>query len=129
MSGMYGPLRYFTEEMLKGMGDRAKEVMTFLYPPVTMCEEAGQIVIEADLPGFDKKEIHVRLEKNAISINAKRAIEKKGTVLLDQRPEEVSKRIRLPMQVDQEVDFTAKYNNGVLLIKIPIKGIKTVKIE
>ena len=129
MSGMYGPLRYFTEEMLKGMGDRAKEIMTFLYPPVTMYEEAGEIVIEADMPGFDKKDIQVRLEKEALSINAKRAIETKGTVFLDQRPEELSKRIKLPMPVDQEVNFTAKYTNGVLVIKIPVKGIKTVKIE
>lgn len=129
MPEMYGPLRYFTKEMLKNLGERTKEVMTFMYPPITMYEDAGEIVIEADLPGFDKKDIHVTLEKGALSIHAKRTVEKKGTVLMDQRPEEVSKRLHLPVEVDPDVTFTAKYTNGVLLIRIPAKGIKTIKVE
>lgn len=129
MADMYGPLKYFTGEMAKNFGDRAKEVMTFMYPPVTVFEEGGELVIEADLPGFDKKDIKVRLDKGAISISAKRKLEKEGAVYMDQRPEEVSKRIRLPMEVDPEAVFSAKYLNGVLTIKIPVKGSKTIKVE
>ena len=126
---MYNPLKYFTEEFAKNVGDRAKEIMTFLYPPVTMYEEAGEIVIEADLPGFDKKDIAVRLEKNSISISAERTISRKGIVYVDQRPEKFNKRIRLPLEVDQDVNYTAKYINGVLIIKVPAKGIRTIEVE
>lgn len=129
MADMYGPLRYFTGEMVKNLGDRAKEVMTFMYPPVTVYEEAGELVVEADLPGFDKKDVKVRLEKESLMISATRKFEKKGMVFMDQRPEEVSKRIRLPMEVDQDAVFTAKYANGVLTIKVPVKGSRTIKVE
>lgn len=129
MADMYGPLRYFTSEMVKNLGDRAKEVMTFMYPPVTVFEEGGELVIEADLPGFDKKDVKVRLEKESLSISASRKIEKKGVVFMDQRPEEVSKRIKLPMEVDQEAAFSAKYQNGVLTVKIPVKGSRSIKVE
>lgn len=129
MADMYGPLRYFTGEMVKNLGDRAKEVMTFMYPPITVYEEAGELVVEADLPGFDKKDVKVRLERDSLSISASRKLEKKGMVFVDQRPEEVSKRIKLPMEVDQEAAFSAKYLNGVLTIKIPVRGSKTIKVE
>ena len=129
MADMYGPLRYFTSEMVKNLGDRAKEVMTFMYPPVTVYEEGGELVVEADLPGFDKKDVKVRLERDALSISATRKLETKGTVFMDQMPEEVSKRIKLPMEVDQDAAFSAKYLNGVLTIKIPVKGSRSIKVE
>ncbi len=129
MADMYGPLRYFTSEMVKNLGDRAKEVMTFMYPPVTVFEDGGELVVEADLPGFDKKDVKVRLERDALSISAARKLETKGTVFMDQRPEEVSKRIKLPMEVDQEAAFSAKYVNGVLTVKIPVKGSRSIKVE
>ncbi|MCL6090546.1 MAG: Hsp20/alpha crystallin family protein [Candidatus Thermoplasmatota archaeon] len=126
---MYNPLKYFTEEFAKNIGDRAKEIMTFLYPPVTMYEEAGEIVIEADLAGFNKKDITVRLEKNSISISAERTISTKGIVYMDQRPDKFMKRIRLPLEVDQDVKYSAKYLNGVLVIRVPAKGVRTIEVE
>lgn len=126
---MYNPLKYFTGEVAKNIGERAKEIMTFLYPPVTMYEDAGDIVIEADLPGFNKKDVTVRLEKNALTISAERKVETKGVVYLDQRPEKFTKRIRLPLDVDQDVNYTAKLSNGVLVIRFPAKGVKTIEVE
>ena len=126
---MYNPLKYFTDEVAKNLGDRAKEILTFLYPPVTMYEDAGEMVIEADLPGFSKKDVTVRLEKNALTISAERKLEAKGVVYLDQRPEKFTKRIRLPMEVEQDVNFKAKLLNGVLTVKFPSKGVKTIEVE
>ncbi len=126
---MYNPLRYFTGEVAKNLSDRAKEIMTFLYPPVTMYEESGAIVIEADLPGFDKKDITVRLEKDSLTISAEREPTAKGVVYMDQRPDRFMKRIKLPVEVDQDVNYSAKYTNGVLVIRIPAKGVKTIKVE
>lgn len=126
---MYNPLKYFSGEMMKNIGERAKEVMTYLYPPVTVYEENGEIVIEADMPGFEKKDIKVQLGRDSISINATRKTETKGMVFMDQRPDSVMKNIRLPAEVDHESNFTAKYLNGVLTIRIPAKGIKSIKVE
>ena len=126
---MYNPLKYFTGEVAKNLGDSAKEIMTFLYPPVTMYEEAGDIVVEADLPGFNKKDVTVRLEKNALTISAERKIETHGVVYMDQRPNKFTKRISLPLAVEEDVDFKAKLTNGVLTIRFPAKGVKTIEVE
>lgn len=126
---MYNPLKYFTSEVAKNLGDRAKEIMTFLYPPVTMYEEAGEMVVEADLPGFNKKDVTVRLEKNALTISAERKLEAHGVVYIDQRPEKFTKRITLPLEVDQDVNYKAKLTNGVLTIRFPAKGVKTIEVE
>ena len=126
---MYRPLKYYSDEFMKNINNRAKEIMTFMYPPVTMYEDNGYIGIEADLPGFAREDIKVTLEKNAIVIRAEREIKPEGTVFENQRPEKVFKRMSLPMEVDTEQDFSAKYNDGVLSLKIPVKNVKTVKIE
>ncbi len=129
MAGMDAPLKFYADEFMKGVGNRVKEVMSFVYPPVTMYEESGEIVIEADLPGFKKDNIRVVLEKNALSISARRELNRSGMTYMDQRPESVHKRISLPLEIDYAVDYTARYDEGVLTIKIPVKGIKTVKVE
>ena len=129
MAGMDAPLKFYADEFMKGVGNRVKEVMSFVYPPVTMYEESGEIVIEADLPGFKKDNIRVVLEKNALSISARRELNRSGMTYMDQRPESVHKRIALPLEIDYAVDYTARYEEGVLTIRIPVKGIKTVKVE
>lgn len=126
---MYSPLKFYAQEMLKNIGDRGKEILSFIYPPITMYESGTDIVIEADMPGFEKKEIDVRLDKNAVLINASRKKEEAGTTFIDQRPEKISKRIRLPYEVDQGAEITAKYQNGVLTLTIPAKGLRAVKVE
>ena len=129
MAGMDAPLKFYADEFMKGVGNRVKEVMSFVYPPVTRYEESGEIVIEADLPGFKKDNIRVVLEKNALSISARRELNRSGMTYMDQRPESVHKRISLPLEIDYAVDYTARYEEGVLTIRIPVKGIKTVKVE
>ena len=126
---MYRPLKYYSDEFIKNINNRAKEIMTFMYPPVTVYEDNGYIGIEADLPGFDRNDIKVTLEKNAIVIRAEREIKPEGTVFENQRPEKVFKRMSLPMEVDTEQEFSAKYTDGVLSLKIPVKNVKTVRIE
>ena len=71
----------------------------------------------------------MRLDKNAVLINASRKKEEAGTTFIDQRPEKISKRIRLPYEVDQGAEITAKYLNGVLTLTIPAKGLRAVKVE
>ncbi len=126
---MYSPLKFYAQEMLKNIGDRGKEILSFIYPPITMYESGTDIIIEADMPGFEKKEIDVRMDKNAVLINASRKKEEAGTTFIDQRPEKISKRIRLPYEVDEGAEITAKYQNGVLTLTIPAKGLRAVKVE
>lgn len=126
---MYNPLRYFSGEIMKNINERSKEIMTYLYPPVTMYEKGGDLIVEADMPGFDKKDINVRINRRTLTINADRDTEVKGTVFMDQRPDRVNKVLHLPFDTNPDLNFSAKYTNGVLTVTIPASGVKTIKVE
>ncbi len=129
MASLYGPVKYFTDEMMKNANDRAKEILTFLYPAITMYEEEGEVVIEADLPGFDKKDIKVSAHKHSVEISATRKAVEHDHILLDQRPQKILKHVHIPTEIDETSQLSAKYQNGVLVVRVPSKGIKSVKIE
>lgn len=129
MATIYGPLRFMADEFVKNVNDRAKEVLTYLYPPVRIYEESGELVIEADMPGFEKKDIKVTTSNMSVEISASRKPPENENMFVNQRPDKIWKSVRLPVELDHEVPVSAKYSAGVLTIKAPIKGLKTVKID
>ncbi|PYB68194.1 Hsp20/alpha crystallin family protein [Thermoplasma sp. Kam2015] len=124
---MYSPVRFFTNEMLKNVSNTVKEVSSFIYPPVTMYQDGEDLVLEAELAGFDKKDIRVTVDKNVLTIRAERKREYKS-VYLDQRVDKVFKVVRLPVDVEQS-SISAKYQDGLLTVRMKAKDIKTVEIE
>jgi len=102
--------------------------------PVDVFEENDEIVIKADLPGFKKDEIQVRVLENAIDIKAekKEEIEEKaeGLYRAERRYGRLRRIIPLPLPVDPE-NVKAKLENGVLEIraKKKVKGEKGKKVE
>ena len=126
---MYRPLKFYSNEFIKNINERAQEIMSFLYPPMTMYQESGYIYIDLDMPGFNKNDISITLEKSYIVINATREIKKSGTVFENQRPSKVFKRIQLPAEPDKNAEVTARYEDGVLHLSIPAKDIKSIKVE
>jgi Molecular chaperone (small heat shock protein) len=117
------------DEFMKNAGEHGKEILTFLYPPVRMYEDNGELVIEADLPGFQKKEIKVVANKFSMEISASRKTQKDLNLYMDQRPDNVRKTIRLPVELDTDKQHVAKYADGVLTIRAAIKGLTTLKVE
>ncbi|MCH5196278.1 MAG: Hsp20/alpha crystallin family protein [Oscillospiraceae bacterium] len=88
-------------------------------------DEGENFVLEADLPGFDKKDIRLDLSENTLTINAERHFEhehddKKDKYLRVERS--YGKYIR---QFDVSAINTdairAKYENGVLRLTMPKK--------
>jgi HSP20 family molecular chaperone IbpA len=100
-------------------------------PPVDIMLDNDNLIVTIDLPGFDKKDIKLRINGNILSINAKRETDHDGTMVWHQRPHEIDKKIRLPIDVKEgdEAVGSAKYLHGVLTLKIPIKNGKDITIE
>jgi len=102
--------------------------------PVDVFEENDEIVIRADLPGFKKDEIQVRVLENAIDIKAekKEEVEEKaeGFYRAERRYGRLRRIIPLPLPVDPE-NVKAKLENGVLEIraKKKVKEEKGKKVE
>jgi HSP20 family molecular chaperone IbpA len=122
---------YMVKEVMREIGNKSREFYEFVLPPVDIVIQNDGLVVTIDMPGFDKKEIKVRIHGHILSINAKRETVGEGTVVWRQRPNTVDKKIRLPIRVKDEEDLgaSAKYHDGVLTLTIPIKTGKNITIE
>ena len=122
---------YMVKEVMKEIGNRSREFYEFILPPVDMIVQNDSLIVTIDMPGFNKKEITVKLNGNILSINAKREDEMEGTAIWKQRPHLIDKKVRLPIEVkdDEDLAASAKYQNGVLTLTIPIKTGKNITVE
>jgi HSP20 family protein len=84
-----------------------------------------------DMPGFDKDQIRTRLSESAFTVTAKREpAERDGIAYCEQRPLRLSKRIALPVKVETgDEEVKGKYEDGVLTIRLPVKGVGKVVIQ
>ena len=94
---------------------------------VDVAEHDDELVVTADLPGFEKDDIEVTIQEGTLTIEADREVESKQEADGDDGPRyhrrersrtAVSRRIRLPAEVDK-ADARATYANGVLTITLP----------
>lgn len=122
------------KDVIKEIGNKSREFYEFVLPPIDMYLNDENLKIVIDIPGFTKKEIELSLCGDILSINAKKTIDEKEleSLILNQRPNVIDKKIRLPMEIKQgeEKIESAKYENGVLTLIIPItKNGKDITIE
>lgn len=116
-----GIAQYMAKEMMKEIGNRSREFYEFVMPAIDMFEDGNELVILIDLPGFLKNDIKLRIVKNVLTISAKRDIEEPvGTVYWRHRPSHISKKIVLPISLEDGDEATgmAKYVDGVVSLRI-----------
>ena len=109
--------------LAKELDNRSREFYEFVMPAIDMVEEASDLVITVDLPGFAKKDINLRITGNVLSINARRDNEEAlGTIYYRHRPAKIEKKVWLPISVKEEDKVVGKatYDNGVVTLKVPI---------
>ena len=70
-----GVSRYVAKEIMKEIGNRSREFYEFVLPPVDIYEDGTELVVIVDLPGFQKKDIHVNISKDILTLRAKRVID------------------------------------------------------
>jgi HSP20 family protein len=120
------------KEFIREIGNRSREFYEFVMPPVDVYESGPDLVIAIDLPGFQKKDIHLSISRDVLSIRAKRVLEDDViTVHYRQRPMRIEKRIPLPISLtDQEnINSKAIYLNGVITLKIPLPQTSNIPIS
>jgi len=120
-----GIVKYMAKEMMKEIGNKSREFYEFVMPPVDMHLEDDKLILLVDLPGFNKKDIKLSLDGNVLSIQACKEVPegKKHNIICNQRPNVIDKKMRLPIKVKEgeEPLSSAKYNDGVLTVTIPIE--------
>jgi len=105
------------------------------FPKIDIWEDDEKYVLEAELPGFDKKDIDVNISDDVLTIRATRKKEEekkdKNYYYAERSYGEFVRSVRLPAEVDKK-GIKAKYNNGVLELTLPKTKEakeKTTKIE
>ncbi|HQP92182.1 MAG TPA: Hsp20/alpha crystallin family protein [Candidatus Omnitrophota bacterium] len=92
-------------------------------------ELPDRLVVRADLPGMEKKDINIEASGNLLTISGERRSDEDTTTGQGYRHSERSfgtftKTIALPQEIKRE-DVRAEYKDGVLVVSIPKS--KTVK--
>jgi len=127
-----GLVKSMAKEMIREIGNKSREFYEFILPPVDMYLDNDKLTLLIDLPGFTKKDIKLSLDENIISIQVCKEIseEKNHNMICNQRPNSIDKKIRLPVELGEEGVSSAKYENGVLTITIPVKKhVKNISID
>ena len=93
-------------------------------PSVDIFETEGEIVVKAELPGIDRKDIQLNLENNVLSLRGERKFQKETKDDNYHRIERsygvFSRAFSIPATVDEE-RIRADYKDGVLKIVLPKK--------
>ena len=104
-------------------------------PSVDVKETEKAYVLEAELPGFEEKDIEIRLDGNNLTIESKKAedsdlsadksVEKTGKegnyLIRERRISSFSRSFKLPENADSE-GISASFKNGVLSLEISKKA-------
>jgi len=122
------------KEMMKEIGNKSREFYEFVLPPIDMHLTDENLKVIIDIPGFQKEDIKLTLCGNILSIKAKKIMneEDSKTLISNQRPNMINKKVTLPMKIKEgeEKIESAKYENGVLVLVIPVtKKSKNITIE
>lgn len=102
------------------------------FPKVDIKDKKKEIIVEAELPGMNEKDIHVQVEDDVLIIHGERQQEKEeenGNLYRAERFYGYFHRaIPLPDEVDER-NAKAVFRKGVLKIKLPKKPVSERKAK
>lgn len=104
-------------------------------PAVDIFETENEVVLKADVPGVELKDIEVRVENQTLTVKGERKFEqeeqRKGYHRIERSYGAFQRSFAVPHTVDTE-KVAAEFNNGVLTISLPKKEAakpRQVKVE
>jgi HSP20 family protein len=91
-------------------------------PAVDIYEQEGNIVLKAELPGVDAKDVDVRVENNVLTLRGQRKFEnevkRESFHRIERSYGNFTRSFTLPSVVDTE-NIKADYRDGVLKVTLP----------
>jgi HSP20 family protein len=128
--------RLFREAFSPLFGEREAELSTRAWAPaVDIFETENNIVMKAELPGVEPKDVEVRVEDNTLYLKGERKFEKETKEENYHRIERsygsFARSFALPNSIDAE-KVAAEYKDGLLTLTLPKREEakpKTIKIN
>ena len=97
-------------------------------PTVDVRETEKSYVLEAELPGFDEKDIEIRVDNNCLTIESRKEEDSssktddgKSYLIRERRVSSFSRSFKLPENADSE-GISASFKNGILSMEINKKA-------
>ena len=118
--------RLFSESYRSGGGSQGHEDDWALggswAPAVDIYEQDGNIVLKAELPGLDPKDVDIRVENNTLTLRGQRKLDEEVKRDNYHRVERAygafTRSFTLPNVVDTE-KIKAEYKDGLLRVTLP----------
>ena len=110
----------FFNELFERAGQDSN--LTSWAPAVDIFENEHELVVKADLPDVDSKDLDIRVENNILTIRGERKFEKKSTegnyLRVERSYGSFARSFSLANTVNSEA-IKADYKNGVLTLSVP----------
>src|SRR5690348_3609516 len=99
-----------------------QSALTTWAPAVDIYETENELVLKADLPDVNEKDLDIRIESNILTIKGERKFEEKvnedNYLRIERTYGSFSRSFSLPSTVDNG-SIKAGYKNGVLTVELP----------
>lgn len=125
-------LRLFQDSLSRLFSEPASRPWS---PPVDIYETENELVLKADLPEIDPKNVGIQLENGTLTLKGERKFEeqnnKRGFHRIERSYGSFVRAFSLPESVDSD-KVKADYKNGVLTVTLPKKEVakpKTINVE
>lgn len=119
------PVRNWIDDMMKNaFTDAPMSTWHATQPAVNIVENENAYRLEFVVPGMDKSNIEVKLQKNVLTVTGKKESTEENKTEKFLRREfsyrEFEQSFRIPTTVDTE-KLTANFENGILKLEMPKK--------
>lgn len=117
MNRMFDDLTHWQPESLLPSSERA-----LWSPAIEIKELDNEIILKAEIPGVDAKDLDVQVSEDAVSISGKheeeKRVEEKGFFRSEFRYGQFQRVVPLPTVVDHQ-QVNAEFKNGILTLTLP----------
>lgn len=114
----YDPFREF-DRLTSTLFDQARTPRSM---PMDAYRQGDHLMVHLDLPGVDADSIELTVERNVLSVTARRSFDRTDSdeLIVSERPQGVfSRQVFLGEGMDTD-QLEADYANGVLTIRVPV---------
>jgi HSP20 family protein len=122
MSTLQHRINHLFNEPFFRSGDDDELSMGTWSPAVDMFDDDDKIVIKAELPGMDKKEISVDIDKRVLTLSGERnydnEVKEENYYRRERSTGRFKRAFNLPADVDAD-QIKADFKDGVLRVEIP----------
>jgi HSP20 family protein len=110
------------EDMAASRGEEKDLATSSWAPAVDIYETEGEVVLTAEIPGIEEKDIEIKVEDNTLTLRGERKFEKETKEENYHRIERAYgsffRSFTLPGYVDQD-KIEAEHENGILKVRMP----------